>query len=160
MERKKANPPDGKCQSINKDGEPCGAHAVRGKSYCSLHLTPSRASDLGRKGEQKNRIVKTPESGNEPLRIPQNVSEIEERLREAFALVSAGRMNSSQATCLVAIAHALFKGQQVVEHDRRISLIEKQLREKSTGDSVSPLSSLDDPDPEEQEAAAESSKPC
>jgi len=69
-------------------------------------------------------------------------------------------MNSSQATSLVGIAHALFKGQQVVEHDRRLSLVEKQLREKSTADSVSPLSSLDNPDPEEQEAAAKSSKPC
>ena len=51
---------------------------------------PAVRSDLGRKGGQKNRIVKTPESRNEPPKIPQNVSEIDEMLREAFALCVLG----------------------------------------------------------------------
>jgi hypothetical protein len=159
-QKKEVTSVNGKCQAKNKAGKPCRAHAIRNERYCSCHLNPNHAREIGRKGGQKNRSQNPSGILDELSRIPQNASDIDQMLREAFALTYAGRMSSSQATSLVSIAHALFRGQQVLEHDRRISLIEKQLREKSTADSVSPLSSLDNPDPEEQEAAAKSSKPC
>ena len=162
MERKKASPPDGKCQAKTKSGEPCRAHAVRGKRYCSLHLTPSRASEIGRKGGQKNRRVNANEILKEPFAIPQNNSDVVRTLRECLALTVAGRLSPSQASAVGYLATVLARVQEAEEFEKRLMLLEKKHRELLEDLPVSSVPALppNDPDPEEKEAASKSSKPC
>jgi hypothetical protein len=44
-----------KCQSKNRNGKPCAAPPVRGTQYCSLHLSPGRAAEIGKQGGAQNR---------------------------------------------------------------------------------------------------------
>jgi hypothetical protein len=44
-----------KCHSKNRSGKPCAAPPARGTQYCSLHLDPGRAAEIGKQGGAQNR---------------------------------------------------------------------------------------------------------
>jgi hypothetical protein len=44
------------CKGMNKNGLPCGAHAMPA-GYCFFHSDPNRAAELGRAGGRRNRHV-------------------------------------------------------------------------------------------------------
>ena len=162
MKQKEVTSVNGKCQAKTKAGEPCRAPAVLNEPYCSFHLDPNLAAKLGRKGGQKNRSQNPPEVLDEPLKVPQNTAEACQILLEAIASTRAGRMSPSQATCLATLVNTLIKAQPAGVFEKRLSRIEKHIRERSENvpvDSAPHLLPLDDPDPAEKEETVELSKP-
>jgi len=86
-----------RCQATNQSGDPCAAPPARDSHYCSLHLVPGRAAELGKWGGQQNRS--TPDRGtNEPIAIPATASDVQHLLAEAMALTRAGRMSPKVGT--------------------------------------------------------------
>jgi hypothetical protein len=79
-----------RCLATNQSGAPCAAPPTRDSHYCSLHLVPGRAAELGKRSGQQNRSL--PDSGvTELTSIPETAADVQHRIAEAMAEARAGR---------------------------------------------------------------------
>jgi hypothetical protein len=123
MSNKRNQKPDGKCQAKNKAGSPCAAPAQKGKRYCSIHLNPGRAAELGRKGGEGNRHV-YPQDGA-IVEAPKTVSEVRIMLAEVMAEIRGKRTDPKLGSTLAYIATALLRAFEVSEFEQRLERLEK-----------------------------------
>jgi hypothetical protein len=83
-----------RCRAENRHGKPCAAPPARGAQYCSLHLHPGRAAEIGKLGGVRNRhpvfqesgqailVLDTAEEGDLPFRGSLELADLERRVRE------------------------------------------------------------------------------
>jgi hypothetical protein len=123
MPTKRNGTPEGKCQAKNKAGSPCAAPAQKGKRYCSIHLNPGRAAELGRKGGEGNRHV-FPQDGAF-VEAPKTVGEVRNMLAEVMAEIRGKRTDPKLGSTLAYIATALLRAFEVSEFEQRLERLEK-----------------------------------
>ncbi len=119
-----------RCQATNQSGEPCAAPRTRDSDYCSLHLVPGRAAELGKRGGQTNRFAPDHDSG-EPIAIPETAGDVFRFLAEATALTRAGRMSSKLGTTLSYMCMALLRALEATDFERRLRELEELSRRVS-----------------------------
>jgi hypothetical protein len=73
-----------KSKRQSKKNGRCLAPPVANAYYCSLHLIPGRASELGKRGEQQRRLEKEPTE--KPTYIPESAPDPKRIIGEAMAL--------------------------------------------------------------------------
>jgi hypothetical protein len=155
MPSKEPIPIEGKCHAAAKSGKPCGAPAIRGTQYCSLHSTPNRAAELGRRGGQKNKIQLL-EPFSETIPAPQNAAELTQTLGKAFVAVFEGRMSPNVGTALSYMGMVLLKAFDVSTIESRLASLETLHKEASELHAAPrPVVYLTVPSPEEFDRAVE-----
>lgn len=119
MPVKRLEAANSRCQATNQSGAPCAAPPTRDSHYCSLHLVPGRAAELGKRGGQQNRTAPDLES-SEPIVIPETANDVRRLLAEGLALTMAGRMSPRVGTAVSYIGTALLKVIEATDLDRRL----------------------------------------
>lgn len=135
------------CQATNQSGDPCAAPPIRDSRYCSLHLVPGRAAELGKRGGQQNRSTQDQDS-SEPIAIPSTAGDVQRLLAEGMALTRAGRMSPKVGTALSYMGMALLKVIEATDFDRRLRDLEEFSRRADEVDHA-PVQLPPEPTPEE-----------
>jgi hypothetical protein len=89
-----------RCKAKTKAGNPCRAAATAG-GFCFFHANPNKASELGRVGGRKRRILASESSESVP--IPNSVKELRDLTAQLIRDVYAGRLHPRVATGLAAL---------------------------------------------------------
>jgi hypothetical protein len=142
------------CQATNKSGDPCAAPPVRDSHYCSIHLVPGRAAELGKRGGQQNRSTPDQDS-SEPIAIPETASDVKHLLARAIALTFTGQMSPRVAATLSYVSMAFLRVVEATDFDRRLKEVEEVSRRADDVDRT-PIQ-LPEPTPEECDRAVEAS---
>ena len=105
--KREANRMSNTCSATTKRGTRCRAAVVIGSQFCAMHGEPGRASELGRRGGQRNRHYV--ETANSSIAPPSTPEEIKNLLAQAMADVCAGKMHPRVAHTLTYIAGPLLQ---------------------------------------------------
>jgi hypothetical protein len=65
-----------RCRATNQSGDPCAAPPMRDSQYCSLHLAPGWAAELGKRGGRQNRLSPAHDL-SEPISIPETAAYVQ-----------------------------------------------------------------------------------
>ena len=138
MANGKVIPPSGKCGGLSKSGKPCRAPAVRGEKYCSLHLHPNRAAELGRRGGQQNRILLLNPMENLDETAPRSARDVSSLVGRCLVATLAGQMSPRRATAVAYLASTMMRcleqsamEEQVLALRSDVNNLQEQLRELS-----------------------------
>jgi hypothetical protein len=111
------------CTAKTKSGAPCKAHAVRGKTFCLLHLNPENAVNLGRKGGHR-RAIYNPDALT-PFAAPTNVHEQAAILAQVQVEVHQGKLDPRVATTIGTLAGAYLNALEIIEFGSKLQQLEK-----------------------------------
>ena len=111
------------CTANTKSGAPCKAHAVRGKTFCLLHLNPENAINLGRRGGHRRAIYDPDEVT--PFSAPTSAQEQAAILAQVQVEVHQGKLDPRVATTIGTLAGAYLNALEIIEFGSKLRQLEK-----------------------------------
>ena len=86
------------CKGMNKNGLPCGAHAMP-SGDCFLHSDPNRAAELGRAGGRRNRhVIENPPP---PLPAVETVDDVRAAINQITEEMRARRLDAGTGKVII-----------------------------------------------------------
>jgi hypothetical protein len=89
-----------RCSATNKNGQCCGAWALRGASQCALHSDPKRAAEMGSKHGRILRFPFSLDAPELPHRPLETVGQVREVLEEMINRVRRGQLDLRSANTI------------------------------------------------------------
>lgn len=124
MPLKRPKAVNGRCQATTKAGCSCQAPPLKGQQYCAFHLQPDRASDLGRLGGSRNRLLIS-DPGFEVL-PPRTAEQVRDVLSEVVSRLCSGRIETRSASALAYVTVTLLRSIEIADLEKRITTLEER----------------------------------
>lgn len=111
-----------KCQKKKRDGKQCGAHALTGATYCSLHSERGAAALLGSKGGRRRAIYKP--DGLKEFPAPKSAADLQELLAYSIIEIRNGTLNPKLANSISYLGTGFLRALEVSDLEKRLEQLE------------------------------------
>lgn len=110
------------CQMKKRDGKRCGAQALSGDRYCSLHADARRAVELGSRGGRRRAIYKPGDLRDFPP--PKSAADMRDLLAQAIVEIRLGKLDSRVANSLAYLGAGFLRSVEIGDLETRLELLE------------------------------------
>ena len=118
------------CQKKKQDGVRCGACALSGKKYCTLHSELGKAAELGSKGGRR-RAVYSPE-GLKEFSAPKSAADLRDLLAQSIIEIRSGKLDPKLANSISYLGSGFLRAVEVSDLESRLAALEGR-REQGDG---------------------------
>src|SRR5258707_3970283 len=110
------------CKHKKRDGERCGASALKGETRCAMHAEPGRAAELGSKGGRR-RAAYTSDDLRE-FAAPKTAADLRDLLAESIIEIRAGKLDPRVANALGYLGASYLRALEVSDIESRLDALE------------------------------------
>jgi hypothetical protein len=120
-----------RCSSKRKDGQQCGAAALRGQPSCHFHSLPGVAAALGSKGGRRRAIYRAEDL--KQFAPATTAAELAAVVAQTLSDVRDGRMDAKTGNAVSCLATCLLTVIKADTLEARLAVVEKFIAEGGRG---------------------------
>jgi len=117
------------CQATTKAGNPCRAHALKGKKYCLTH-DPESKNQMEAYARRGGQVKKKIQVQLAPIKFEGDVKEILDLLVDTINRVRSNHMPARTANTIGYLANVMIKALEVSQFDDRLKEVERIVLER------------------------------